>query len=104
MGLKIKKGDKVKVIAGKSKGKIGKVLKLTSDGSRIMVEGANLVKKHIRRRSEAEQGGIREVPGSINISNVALFCANCNKETRFSIKMSKDKTKVRICKRCQRTI
>ncbi len=104
MGLKIKKGDKVKILAGKDKGKTGKVLKLTSNGSRVVVEGVNVLKKHIRRRSEAEQGGIREVPSPINISNVALFCGNCNKETRFGVNIAKDKSKTRICRKCQRAI
>lgn len=104
MALKIKKGDKVTVIKGKDKGKSGKVLKVISDKNRIIVENINLVKKHIRRRSESEQGGIREVPSSLHASNVSLFCSHCNKAVRFGVKESKDKTKMRICKRCQRPI
>ena len=104
MSLRIKKGDKVVITAGKDKGKTGKVLKVLLDKSRIVVEGANLVKKHIRRRSDSEPGGINEIPASLSISNVALFCSNCNRGSRFGVKISKDKSKVRVCKRCQRPI
>jgi len=104
MSLGIKKGDKVIVISGKSKGKTGKVLRVLLAKKRVVVEGANLVKKHIRRRSESEQGGIKELPASINVSNVALLCSSCNKGVRFGIKISKDKSKARICKKCQKPI
>lgn len=101
--IRIKKGDKVKIIAGKDRGKIGKVLKIIPVKSRLVVEGAGLVKKHFRRRSEKEQGGIREVPLPINISNVALFCSNCNKGVRAGMKIE-GKSKIRICRKCQQAI
>lgn len=104
MSLGIKKGDKVLVIAGKNKGKVGKILRVSVDPKRVVVEGVNLVKKHIRRRSESETGGIKEIPATINSSNVALFCGNCNKGVRFGVKVSDDKSKVRICRRCQKPI
>jgi len=104
MSLGIKKGDKVEVIAGKNKGKVGKVLRIIPAKSGVVIEGLNLVKKHIRRRSENEPGGIKEVPAPINISNVILFCANCNKGVRFAVNVAKDKSKTRICKRCQKPI
>jgi large subunit ribosomal protein L24 len=104
MSLRIKKGDKVVVAAGKNKGKSGKVLRVSAAGSRVVIEGINLVKKHIRRRSESEPGGVKEVPAAIHISNVALFCPNCNKGVRVSVKQAKDKSKTRICKKCQRAI
>ncbi len=104
MSLRIKKGDKVIVLAGKNKGRTGKVLKNNVSKDRIFVEGVSLVKKHIRRRSESEAGGIKEIPSSISISNVALFCANCNKGVRFGTKISDDKSKVRVCKKCNRPV
>lgn len=104
MSLGIKKGDKVLVIAGKNKGRAGKILRVSFNPKRIVVEGINLVKKHIRRRSESETGGIKEIPAAINASNVALFCGSCNKGVRFGVKVSDDKSKVRICRRCQRPI
>jgi len=104
MSLGLKKGDKVAVTAGKDKGKTGKILKVTPEGSRVIVEGANLVKKHVRRRSESEQGGIRQVPASLSISNILLFCANCNRGVRFGVKILGDKSKIRICKKCQKSL
>jgi len=104
MGLEIKKGDRVVVIAGKNKGKVGKILQVSPKTKRVIVEGVNLVKKHVRRRSESETGGIKEVPATINASNVALLCGSCNKGVRFGVKISDDKSKVRICRKCQRPI
>ncbi len=104
MSLRIRKGDKVVVIAGKNKGKSGKALRVSGGGSRVVIEGLNLVKKHIRRRSESEPGGVKEIPLPIHISNVALFCPNCNKGVRVSVERAKDKSKTRICKKCQRAI
>ena len=104
MSLGIKKGDKVIVISGKDRGKSGKVLTVLTADKRVIVEGVNVMKKHIRRRSEAEQGGLREVPVAINVSKVLLFCSSCSRGVRFSIKVSDDKTKARICKKCQKLI
>ncbi len=104
MSLGIKKGDKVTVISGKDKGKIGKVLTIIPADKRIIVEGINVMKKHLRRRSEAEPGGVREVPMAINASKVLLFCPTCGRGVRFSTEVSKDKSKVRICKKCQKPI
>ncbi|MBN3041070.1 MAG: 50S ribosomal protein L24 [Candidatus Omnitrophica bacterium] len=104
MSLRIKKGDKVIVLAGKEKNKSGKVLKVFPAKNRAVVEGLNMVKKHMRRRSETEQGGIKEVPAAINMSNLALFCSSCNKGVRFSVETAKDKSKSRICKKCQKPI
>jgi large subunit ribosomal protein L24 len=104
MSLGIKKGDKVQVIAGRDKGKTGKVLKFVSGRKRVVVEGVNLVKKHMRRRSEGEPGGIKEIPTSIDISNLALFCARCGRGTRFGIKIMADNSKVRVCKKCNQTV
>jgi len=102
--LRIRKGDRIQVCAGKDKGKTGKILKVLCSKNRVIVEGINLVKKHMRRRSEAEPGGIKEIPSSIHISNLTLFCPHCNRGTRFGIKILEDKTKLRICKRCNKPI
>lgn len=104
MGLRIKKGDKVEVIAGKNKGKTGKILTVDTIKGRAVVEGVNLVKKHMRRRSESEPGGIKEVPAFIHISNLNLFCSHCNKGARFGVNLSADKNKSRICRRCKQPI
>ena len=102
--LKVKRGDRVKILRGKDRGKIGKVLKVLSSENRVVVEGINLVKKHMRKRSEAEPGGIREIPAPLHISNVSLFCSNCNQGVRFEVKILEDNSKIRICKKCKREI
>jgi len=104
MSLRIKRGDKVVVLAGKDKGKTGKVLRVFPQKMRAIVEGVNLVKKHLRRRSENEPGGIKEIPAPIHLSNLALFCPHCNRGVRFEVKILEDKTKIRICKRCKKQI
>jgi len=100
MSLRIRKDDMVIVIAGKDKGKKGKVLKVLPSKNRAVVEGVNLVKKHLRRRSEEEKGGIFQIPAPIHLSNLMLFCRSCNRGVRFKTQVLKDGTKVRICKRC----
>ncbi len=104
MSLQIKKGDKVEVLCGKDKGKVGKVLKVFPARERLIVEGVNLFKKHLRRRSESEAGGIKEIPLSLHISNVALFCPRCNRGVRFGVNVLEDKTKLRYCKHCKQSI
>jgi len=104
MSLRIRKGDRVVVLAGKDKDKTGKVLKVFRLKRRVVVEGVNILKKHVRRRSENEPGGMREVPTALDISNIALLCSNCNRGVRFTVKIADDKSKMRICTRCQRPI
>ena len=104
MGLKIKKGDKVQVLVGKDRGKIGKVLKVFTQNSKAVVEGVNLVKKHMRRRSESEPGGIKEIPTPVHASNLALVCPQCGRGARFGVKVSEDKSKAKVFKRCQQAI
>lgn len=104
MSLGIKKGDKVIVLAGKDKGKDGKVLEILTAKCSAIVEGINLVKKHMRRRSEAETGGIKEMPKPLRLSKLALLCPACAKPARFAIKILADNTKTRICKRCHQAI
>jgi len=101
--LKIKKGDKVKVIAGKDKGKVGAVLRTLYVSGRVMVEGVNLYKKHVRPRSSNEKGQVIIVPRSLALSNVALLCASCGKTTRIKTKIT-DKKKERTCHRCNATL
>ena len=104
MSLKIKKSDKVQVMRGKDKGKTGKVLEIISSQNTAIVEGLNLAKKHLRRRSESEPGGIKEIPSPLHLSNIALFCQNCSRGRRVAIKKLEDKSKARICKKCQQPI
>lgn len=104
MSLKIKKGDKVIVLSGKSRGKVGAILRVFSEKNKAIVEGANLVKKHIRKKSEADQGGFQEIPLPIDLSALQLFCSSCNRGVKVKVEISKDKSKSRICKRCQRAV
>lgn len=99
----IKKGDKVIVLSGKDKGKNGKVLHILAEKQRVMVENIGLVKKHMKRRSESDTGGIKETPRSIHMSKVALFCNSCNKGVRVGIRQDGD-SKIRICKKCNQPI
>jgi large subunit ribosomal protein L24 len=99
--MKIKKGDKVKIIAGKDKGKEGKILQVLFDKNRVIVEGLNLLVKHVRPKRAGEKGQRIQMPAPLNISNVMLICPKCNKPTKIGHKILEDKKKVRICKKCK---
>jgi len=101
--MKIKKGDQVKSILGKDNGKTGKVLRVFPEVDKILVEGVNMIKKHIRPRKEGEKGQRLELPAKINASNVMLVCPKCGKVTRVGFKKTNDKT-VRVCKKCNSDI
>ncbi len=102
---KIKKDDKVMVIAGKDKGKIGKVLRLDLKHGRILVEKVNMVKRHTKGNPYAQQpGGIIEKEAPIAISNVQVLCNACTKPTRIGYRFTEDGKKVRFCKKCSEII
>ncbi len=96
----IKKGDKVKILSGKDRGKTAKVIRVLPKEERVMVEGVNLVKKHRKARVAGEKSERITMPASIHISNVMLICPKCSKSTRLGAKRI-DGKKVRICKKCQ---
>jgi large subunit ribosomal protein L24 len=98
--LHVKRGDLVKVIAGKERGKTGKVLKAFPAQQRVIVEHLNMIKKHTRRQSQGQGGGIIEREGTIHVSNVMSVCPNCKQPTRIGKKFLEDGTKVKICKKC----
>ena len=100
--MKIKKGDKVKIILGKDRGKEGKVEFVLARKNKLFVGGANLYKRHVRKHKDI-QGGIIDIPKPLDVSNVALICPNCNKTTRVGFKLAGD-TKFRICKKCGKEI
>ncbi|HHU92614.1 MAG TPA: 50S ribosomal protein L24 [Halanaerobiaceae bacterium] len=97
---KIKKGDTVEVIAGKDKGKRGKVLKVQLKEDRVIVEGINILHRHMKASQEMPQGGIVKVEGPVHISNVQLVCPRCNQKARTGINLLEDGKKVRVCKKC----
>lgn len=98
--MKIKKNDQVKVLSGKDRGKTGKVLRIFAMEDKVIVEGANIVKKHVRPRKEGEKGQRIELPGKTDISNVMLICPKCGKPARVGYKVS-GKDKFRVCKQCK---
>ena len=97
---KIKKNDTVVLIAGKDKGKAGKVLKVFRTDSKVIVEGVNFVKKHVRRTKEDQQGGVIHRESPVHISNLLIFCKRCNRGTKVGFSILKDGTKSRFCKKC----
>lgn len=98
--MKIKKGDTVQIITGKDRGKSGKVLRVTAEGMRAMVEGLNVFKKHSRPRREGAKGEIVSVSRPVHISNLLLQCPRCNKGVRIGYRIEGEK-KTRYCKKCK---
>ncbi len=98
--MKIRKNDNVLVIAGKDKGKKGKVRFAYPDDQRIMVEGINMIKKHTKARGQVRQAGIIEREAPISVANVMLLCAKCNKPTRIGFRVLQDGRKARFCRAC----
>jgi large subunit ribosomal protein L24 len=102
--IKIKIDDKVKVIAGKDKGKVGKVLKVNGKKHRLLVENINVVKRHTKPSAQNRQGGILESEALIHWSNVMLMCNKCIEPVRVKTKTLDDGKKVRICRKCSEII
>ena len=102
--MKIRKNDTVIIIAGKDKGKKGKVRRALPDKDRVVVEGLNMIKRHSRAGKSARQAGIIELEAPINVSNVMLLCDKCGKPTRVSFNFLTDGKRVRICNSCQEVI
>lgn len=100
MKLKIKKNDNVEIIAGKEKGKRGKVLLIFPKERQLIVEKLNMVKRHSRPTGQTRQGGIIEKEGKINISNALVICGRCNRGVRTGYKVLESGQKIRICKSC----
>ncbi|MGC8753883.1 MAG: 50S ribosomal protein L24 [Thermosulfidibacteraceae bacterium] len=103
MAAKIKRDDFVLVIAGKDRGRRGKVIRVIPKESRVVVEGVNIVKKH-QRPAPTKPGGIVEMPAPIHVSNVMLVCPRCNRPTRVGFGFLEDGKKVRVCKKCGENI
>jgi large subunit ribosomal protein L24 len=97
---RLKKNDIVQVIAGKDKGKTGKVMRLVPKKDRAIVEKINMVKRHMKPSQQVRQGGILEKEAPIAISNLMLVCSKCTDPTRVGYKILDDDRKVRFCKKC----
>lgn len=98
--MRIKKGDMVKMLSGKDRGKTGKVLRVVPEDGRLAVEGLNLIKKHLRPRKRGEKGQIATIPALVDASNVALVCTACGKPTRVGYAVTEGR-KHRVCKKCK---
>jgi large subunit ribosomal protein L24 len=96
----VRRGDTVGVIAGRERGKRGKVLRVMPDAGRVLVEHVNMIKKHQRPTQKLRQGGIIEREGAFALSNVLLVCSRCDKPSRTGVKILANGRKVRTCKRC----
>lgn len=102
--MKIRKNDTVQVMAGKDRGKRGKVRFAYPKKNRIIVEGINFIKKHSRARGQVKQAGIIDLEAQIDASNVMLLCGKCNHPTRVGFTFLDDGRKVRICHKCKEVI
>ena len=97
---KIRKDDKVIVLAGKERGKIGTVLKVDPEKESVIIEKINMVKKHAKASTQTAQGGIIEKEAPLNISDVMIVCNKCAEPTRIGKRILEDGSKIRVCKKC----
>ena len=101
--MKIKKGDIVLVISGKDRGREGKVIEAFPRQGKVVIEGINLRKKHVKPKKSGEKGQIVETPVPLNVSDVKLICPKCGKAVRIGYKLE-GKKKHRICKKCEQEV
>jgi len=97
------KGDQVKVLAGKDRNKTGKVLRVLPKEDKVVVEGINIRKKHVRPRKQGEKGQTISIPAPLHVSNLAPLCTKCGRPTRVGFRFEESK-KVRFCKKCKKVI
>jgi len=102
--MKIRKNDTVLVIAGKDRGKKGKVRSAFPKDGRLLVDGINFIKRHTRATKQIRQAGIIEREAPIHVSNVMLLCSRCNHPTRVGSQILTDGRKVRVCRSCGEVI
>lgn len=102
--MNVKKGDKVKIIAGKDKGKESTIIRSLPQKQRVVVEGANMMKKAMRPTQQNPQGGISTMEAPLHVSNVMLVCPECKQATRVSVRRDENGKKVRVCKKCGKDI
>jgi large subunit ribosomal protein L24 len=98
--MHVRKGDQVVVIAGKEKGKRGRVLRLLTDKKRVLIERINMVKRHTKPTQRNPRGGIIEKEGSLDLSNVALWCGKCVAPRRGKHEHNEGQPKRRVCVKC----
>ena len=98
--LSIRKGDTVVVNSGDDKGKKGKVLEVSRGEGKVIVEGVNVVTKHVKPRRQGEEGGLIKTEGAFYASKVNVYCSKCDKGVRVGYKTLEDGTKARVCAKC----
>jgi large subunit ribosomal protein L24 len=98
--MKIKKGDRVRVLTGKDRGKEGEVMRAIPEKQKLIVDGVNVAKRHQRATRATTQGGIIDKDMPIPVANVAIICSSCNKATRVGYRFDDQGRKVRICRKC----
>jgi len=100
MAARVKRNDSVMIIAGKERGKVGKVLRVLPAENRVMVERLNLVKRHLKPRGPQSPGGVLEKEAPLHLSNVMPMCERCNAPVRVGHRILEDHSKARVCRRC----
>ncbi|MBI2055797.1 MAG: 50S ribosomal protein L24 [Candidatus Sungbacteria bacterium] len=98
--MKLKKGDQVKIISGNDKGKQGTILSILRDEEKIVIEGLNLKKKHMRPRQQGKKGEVILVPAAFTASRVMIVCKKCGKAARIGYRVNDSGAKIRVCKKC----
>ena len=101
--MKIRKNDQVLVISGKDRGRKSKIIKVFPKEGKVVIDGVNLRKKHVKPKKSGEKGQIVETPAPLNVSDLKLICSKCGKPTRVGYKVE-GKRKYRICKKCGQEI
>lgn len=101
--MKLRRGDKVKIVSGKDKGRTGKVEKVFPKENKVLVAGVNVYKRHLKPRGEKKPGGIVDIVKPLPVANVALICSQCGQITRVGYQLTQGE-KVRICRKCQKPI
>jgi len=100
MAARVKRNDSVMIIAGKERGKVGKVLRVLPAANRVVVERLNLVKRHLKPRGPQSPGGVLEKEAPLHLSNVMPMCERCNAPVRVGHRILEDRSKARVCRRC----
>jgi large subunit ribosomal protein L24 len=104
-GLHVRKGDSVRVLTGKDRGKTGRVLRVIPDKKRAVVEGVAFIKRHTRPNPQKNvKGGVVEREASVHVSNLMVVCADCDKPVRAAHKVLEDGQRVRVCRKCGGTL
>ena len=102
--MQIRKNDSVMVIAGRERGKTGKVLRVLKEEGAVIIERLNIVKRHTKPRGPQQTGGIVEKEAAVHASNVMFFCDKCNAPARIGHKLLGDGKKIRICRNCKEAL